>query len=109
MTTTELTQGLVPDATTEAADAATSVRAPSRPPALSPSRANDFMQCPLLFRFRTVDRLPEPQRHALQAPALLDVRARLSESAQGLHHVDGLQGGRRQVEARRGQVKPRLT
>ena len=28
--------------------------------ALSPSRAKDFMQCPLLYRFRTVDRLPEP-------------------------------------------------
>nr|WP_233188405.1 PD-(D/E)XK nuclease family protein [Actinomyces qiguomingii] len=28
--------------------------------ALSPSRAKDFMQCPLLFRLRTVDRLPEP-------------------------------------------------
>ena len=25
---------------------------------LSPSRARDFMSCPLLFRFRTVDRLP---------------------------------------------------
>lgn len=28
--------------------------------ALSPSRAKDFQQCPLLFRYRTVDRLPEP-------------------------------------------------
>lgn len=28
--------------------------------ALSPSRAKDFLQCPLLFRFRAVDRLPEP-------------------------------------------------
>ena len=27
--------------------------------ALSPSRASDFMQCPLLYRFRVVDRLPE--------------------------------------------------
>ncbi len=27
---------------------------------LSPSRASDFMTCPLLFRFRTVDRLAEP-------------------------------------------------
>jgi putative RecB family exonuclease len=26
---------------------------------LSPSRAGDFMTCPLLYRFRTVDRLPE--------------------------------------------------
>jgi putative RecB family exonuclease len=29
------------------------------PTALSPSRAGDFMQCPLLYRFRVVDRLPE--------------------------------------------------
>jgi putative RecB family exonuclease len=29
-------------------------------PSLSPSRAGDFLSCPLLFRFRTVDRLPEP-------------------------------------------------
>jgi len=27
---------------------------------LSPSRAGDFVTCPLLYRFRTVDRLPEP-------------------------------------------------
>ena len=26
---------------------------------LSPSRAGDFTTCPLLFRYRTVDRLPE--------------------------------------------------
>ena len=31
-----------------------------RVPGLSPSRANDFLQCPLLFRYRVVDRLPEP-------------------------------------------------
>jgi len=29
-------------------------------PALSPSRASDFMQCPMLYRFRVIDRLPEP-------------------------------------------------
>jgi putative RecB family exonuclease len=27
---------------------------------LSPSRANDYLNCPLLYRFRTIDRLPEP-------------------------------------------------
>ena len=32
-------------------------------PGLSPSRASDFTQCPLLYRFRTIDKLPEaPQR-----------------------------------------------
>jgi putative RecB family exonuclease len=30
-----------------------------RRPALSPSRAGDFKQCPLLYRFRVVDRIPE--------------------------------------------------
>ncbi|NNM44926.1 RecB family exonuclease [Knoellia koreensis] len=29
-------------------------------PALSPSRASDFKQCPLLYRFRAVDKLPAP-------------------------------------------------
>src|SRR5688572_4177804 len=28
-------------------------------PSLSPSRAADFKTCPLLYRFRTIDRLPE--------------------------------------------------
>ncbi len=32
--------------------------------ALSPSRAADFMQCPLLYRFRVIDRLPEPPSSA---------------------------------------------
>ncbi|MEQ3553732.1 PD-(D/E)XK nuclease family protein [Pseudonocardia nematodicida] len=35
-----------------------------RPPALSPSRASDFRRCPLLYRFRAVDRLPEPPSRA---------------------------------------------
>jgi len=30
-------------------------------PSLSPSRAADFKTCPLLFRFRSIDRLPERQ------------------------------------------------
>jgi len=35
-----------------------------RRPALSPSRASDFKQCPLLYRFRAIDRLPEPSSAA---------------------------------------------
>jgi putative RecB family exonuclease len=31
-----------------------------RPRGLSPSRAGDFMHCPLLYRFRTIDKLPQP-------------------------------------------------
>lgn len=32
----------------------------ARLPSLSPSRAADFKTCPLLYRFRTIDRIPEP-------------------------------------------------
>ncbi|MET7641549.1 PD-(D/E)XK nuclease family protein [Streptomyces sp. NPDC005438] len=38
--------------------AATSAK-PAKPNSLSPSRASDFMRCPLLYRFRVIDRLPE--------------------------------------------------
>ena len=34
------------------------------PAALSPSRAGDFQQCPLLFRLRVVDKIPEPPNAA---------------------------------------------
>jgi putative RecB family exonuclease len=34
------------------------------PAALSPSRAGDFQQCPLLFRLRVIDRVPEPPNAA---------------------------------------------
>src|SRR5215207_1120294 len=37
---------------------------PVRRPALSPSRAADFKPCPLLYRFRAIDRLPEPSSTA---------------------------------------------
>ena len=35
-----------------------------RRPSLSPSRAADFKSCPLLYRFRTIDRLPERKSRA---------------------------------------------
>ncbi|MFN8089898.1 MAG: RecB family exonuclease [Mycobacterium sp.] len=41
-------------------DQALSTQAERRRLALSPSRAADFKQCPLLYRFRAIDRLPEP-------------------------------------------------
>lgn len=37
---------------------------PRSRPALSPSRAGDFKRCPLLYRFRAIDRLPEAQTPA---------------------------------------------
>ncbi|MBO0774667.1 MAG: PD-(D/E)XK nuclease family protein [Actinobacteria bacterium] len=35
-------------------------RIPAAGPSLSPSRAGDFLTCPLLYRFRVIDKLPEP-------------------------------------------------
>ena len=42
-----------------AIDGAIDDDAQPRLPSLSPSRAADFKTCPLLYRFRTIDRLPE--------------------------------------------------
>ncbi|WP_328722612.1 RecB family exonuclease [Streptomyces sp. NBC_00247] len=39
-------------------------RPPAPPSSLSPSRANDFMQCPLLYRFRVIDKLPQKPSEA---------------------------------------------
>jgi putative RecB family exonuclease len=49
----------MPVASEEQPPVEATVRAVARP-ALSPSRAGDFKQCPLLYRFRVVDRIPEP-------------------------------------------------
>ncbi|MEN8652985.1 RecB family exonuclease [Streptomyces sp. 21So2-11] len=38
--------------------------AAQRPMSLSPSRASDFMRCPLLYRFRVIDKLPEKPSEA---------------------------------------------
>jgi putative RecB family exonuclease len=46
--------------------------------ALSPSRASDFMQCPLLYRFRVIDRLPEqPSAAAVRGTVVHAVLERL--------------------------------
>ncbi|GAA5154682.1 RecB family exonuclease [Pseudonocardia eucalypti] len=53
-------------------------QAPRRRPALSPSRAGDFKQCPLLYRFRAVDRLPErPSRAQVRGTVVHSVLERL--------------------------------
>src|SRR5829696_1256393 len=44
-----------------------------RRPALSPSRAGDFKQCPLLYRFRAIDRLPERPTRAQVRGTLVHV------------------------------------
>ncbi|NEW37310.1 RecB family exonuclease [Nocardia cyriacigeorgica] len=48
-----------PPADAEPAPGSDPARVRSRP-ALSPSRAMDFKQCPLKYRFRAIDRIPEP-------------------------------------------------
>src|SRR5665647_1970290 len=59
-------------------------KVPSMVAALSPSRAADFMQCPLLYRFRVIDKLPSPPSAAAamvepQWQALLEGRPELAE------------------------------
>jgi len=54
--------------------------APARGPSLSPSRAGDFMACPLLYRFRVVDRLPQaPSPAAVRGSVVHAVLERLFE------------------------------
>lgn len=51
------------------------------PVALSPSRASDFMQCPLLYRFRVIDRLPEkPSAAATRGTVVHAVLERLFDA-----------------------------
>src|SRR5258708_4012187 len=57
---------------------------PGRPasPSLSPSRAGDFLTCPLLYRFRVIDRLPEPPSQAATRGTLVhSVLERLFDAA----------------------------
>ncbi|GHF40325.1 recombinase RecB [Streptomyces mashuensis] len=63
--------------------AAGPVRGPAAvPPAsLSPSRAADFMRCPLLYRFRVIDRLPEkPSAAATRGTVVHAVLERLFDA-----------------------------
>lgn len=68
------------------------------PPGLSPSRAHDFLQCPLLFRFRVVDRLPEPTSEAA-------ARGTLVHSV--LEHLFDLPAAERTLDAARELLQPR--
>src|SRR5450432_2981231 len=56
--------------------------AAARPWALSPSRAGDFMTCPLLYRLRVIDRLLEPEwlRLLEERPELIDLFADVAEA-----------------------------
>ncbi len=51
------------------------------PASLTPSRASDFMQCPLLYRFRVIDRLPEkPSEAATRGTLVHSVLERLFDA-----------------------------
>lgn len=78
------------EATVETAAVEAVVEAePARRPGLSPSRANDFMQCPLLFRFRTIDKLPEPPSPAAVRGTLVHaVLERLFDAPAGARTLD---------------------
>lgn len=64
MTTTELALDVTDLAADPADQRGTAADTTPRRPSLSPSRAADFKTCPLLYRFRTIDRLPERKSRA---------------------------------------------
>jgi putative RecB family exonuclease len=66
-------------------------------PALSPSRAVDFKQCPLLYRFRAIDRLAE-------APSAAQLRGSVVHGA--LERLYALPAPQRDPEAAAGLVVP---
>ena len=66
-------------------------------PALSPSRAADFKQCPLLYRFRAIDRLPE-------APSAAQLRGSVVHAA--LQQLYGLPSAQRGPETALALLEP---
>jgi putative RecB family exonuclease len=64
---------------------------------LSPSRAGDFLTCPLLYRFRVIDRLPEP-------PSPAAVRGTLVHAV--LEHLFDQPAPDRTPQAAHSLVKP---
>lgn len=65
--------------------------------ALSPSRASDFMQCPLLYRFRVIDKLPS-------APSAAAARGTLVHAV--LERLFDLPADGRTIEAAAAMVEP---
>src|SRR5918998_2297605 len=85
------------DAAAASPDSPVDPTATPRRPSLSPSRAADFKTCPLLYRFRTIDRLPE--RKSLAA-----VRGTLVHSV--LERLYDLPAAQRTVEAAQELLEP---
>src|SRR5829696_8303081 len=94
--TAMVTTDPAPGAPVEGAAETEDAQAPRRP-SLSPSRAADFKTCPLLYRFRTIDRLPE--RKSLAA-----VRGTLVHSV--LERLYDLPPAGRTVEAAQELIEP---
>lgn len=59
------------------------------PSSLSPSRAGDFLTCPLLYRLRSIDKLPEP-------PSAVAIRGTLVHAA--LEELFGLEAPERTID-----------
>ena len=77
------TPGAVPDARPEV------WRGPAVRGVLSPSRAADFMSCPLKYRFRVIDRLPErPSPAAARGTVVHAVLERLYDLPAGQRTLD---------------------
>lgn len=56
---------------------------------LSPSRANDFKTCPLLYRYKTIDRLPEPpSTDALRGTIVHEALERIYDLPQGTRAIE---------------------
>lgn len=71
--------------------------APTVSPRLSPSRAADFVTCPLLYRYRTIDRLPEPVSSAASRGTLVHAV---------LEKLFGLRAPERTLTSARSLVEP---
>ncbi len=66
-------------------------------PGLSPSRANDFAQCPYLYRLRVIDRVPETPQRATSLGTLVHAV---------LERLFDMPAARRNTDAARGLVQP---
>ncbi|MGY1690566.1 RecB family exonuclease [Geodermatophilus sp. SYSU D01105] len=94
---TAMVTGQPTDGAASSPDSPVDPTATPRRPSLSPSRAADFKTCPLLYRFRTIDRLPE--RKSLAA-----VRGTLVHAV--LEKLYDLPARQRTLEAARELVGP---
>lgn len=81
----------------QAPPSAVRLEGPVYRPALSPSRAADFKQCPLLYRFRAIDRLPE-------APSTAQLRGSLVHAT--LQQLYGLPAEQRGADTALSLVEP---